>query len=1026
MALLEARSARFTRNLRNYLLVGVLFGVGSGAGGIFAWDVHSLGWYHTAFEVVPLFVLVALAFGLWVAFKIEAANRASLGAIIDNAWDAIFTIDANSIVLSFNPAGEKMFGYPSDRVIGRSIRLLMPEFCLGGEGNCARNYLKTNDAGSISHEVKGRRQDGTIITIGLTVSEIRSHPSDLFVGIARDISKRKRVEKKFRESDRQLQGILDYAPLCISLKDLRGCYIWINRRYQEVFQVSLEDVTGKTAREAFPDIGEMAEENDRKALAGLLPAGGYEITTKVDGETRTFLKSKFILRDANGRPTELCGIASEITGHKRMERALELRSSEMERLTKELSRSEQRLQAVLDTAATGIITIDAKGILQSFNPSAEQIFGYAAETVIGKNIRMLMPPSDRGQHDGYLKHYLETGERKIMGIGRDVEGQRKDGSYFPMHLAISEAILDDGNQRIFTGIVTDSTVRKQAEEALQSAKDAAEGATRTKSEFLATMSHEIRTPMNGVIGMAGLLLGTKLDDEQRQYAETVRKSADSLLAIINDILDFSKLEAGKLELEVMDFDLIEAVENIAELLGPQATGKGIDFVTFFAPDVPAFVRGDPSRLRQILMNLAGNAIKFTKKGSVAMGVNVVTQAAAGLTLRFEVIDSGIGISKEAQGHLFEQFTQADSSTTRRYGGTGLGLAICRQLVRLMEGEIGVESAPGEGSSFWFEISLGRRMEKDIQKIVPLEDLAELHALVVDDAELNRRIFRKQFESWGMNVHCAEDGEAALAMLVEKMEKKTPFDLIVLDHMMPDMDGEELGRKIRARREFDGAKLVLATSMGMAGDVAHFRAIGFDACLTKPVRQSVLFNTIADLFGKQVVAKGAGTATREDPAGKDAENAVQPMRQLRILLAEDNQVNQLLVCLMLQKKGHRVDAVGNGIEAVKAVQTIPYDLILMDVQMPEMGGLEATAKIRALPGGVAAIPIIALTANAMKGDRESYLEAGMDDYVSKPIDEAKLLRVLARWSGPEKNDKASPQLRPRGKKRARQAGSSRNP
>jgi len=1007
MAMVGTRSAQFARRLRAGLFAGTLLGIVSGLAALGLQDYlqHGLAPIHDALEVGHILVLIGLAFGMRAVFRVEAAGRANLNAIVANASDTIFTVDASGLILSFNHAGEKMFGYAADGVVGQNIRLLMPEFCPGEDANSVRSYLRTNvtrDTG-ISHEVKGRRRNGTTFPIGLTINEMRSNRSSLFVGIARDITERKRMEEQFRESDRQLQGILDYAPLCISLKDLQGRYKWVNRRYEEIFGVRPEDVVGKTAREIYPEFAEVADKNDRNALAALAPIEGDEVVIKLGGKERTVLQTKFILRDTAGWPTELCGIASEITERKQMERALALHGEEMQRITKALSRSEQRLQVVLDTAATGIITIDEKGTIETFNPSAEEIFGYAAEKIIGKNVRTLMPPPDQEQHNGYLKHYLETGEKKIMGNGREVEGRRKDGTTFPMHLAISEAVLDDGDKRLFTGIVTDITQRKRAEEALQAAKEAAEIATRTKSEFLATMSHEIRTPMNGVIGMAGLLLGTQLDDEQRKYAETVRSSADCLLTIINDILDFSKLEAGKLELEFVDFNLVEIVENVAELLGPQATGKGIDFVTFFAPDVPAFVRGDPSRLRQILMNLAGNAVKFTEKGSVAIGVNVVAQSKLSFRLRFEVLDSGIGISKEAQRHLFKKFTQADSSTTRRYGGTGLGLAICRQLIGLMEGEIDVESTSGAGSNFWFEIPLGRRMKEGTrsqkQEVVPLEELSNLHTLVVDDSELNRRIFRKQFESWGMTVICAEDAEAALAMLEKAKRQKTPFDLAVLDHMMPDVDGEELGKRIRKCQAFNGTKLILATSMGMQEDAAHFRAIGFDSYLTKPVRQSVLFNAIANLFSSSVESESAGMG--EAQASPCEKEVAEPLRQLRILLAEDNQVNQLLASLMLQKKGHRVDAVGNGIEAVKAVQTIPYDLILMDVQMPEMGGVEATARIRALPGGVARIPIIALTANAMKGDRESYLAAGMDDYVSKPIDEAKLLQVLARWSDPEK-------------------------
>ncbi len=647
MALPGALRTRFRLETKARVLSLALLGVGFGLGGVLfgesVWGGTSE--VHVALEVGTLLVLVGLYLSVRNVFREEATHRSSLKAIVLSALDAIFTVDADGTILSFNPAGEKMFGYAAAEVVGQKLGFLLPEF-RPGEGEDAKSvrcYVETSATKEIgiSHEVKGRRQNGKIFPIGLTINEMRSDGRSRFVGIARDITERKRMETQFRESDRQLRGILDYAPLSISLKDLAGRYRLVNRHYQEIFNVCPEDVIGKTTHDVFPEMGDAEEAEDRKALAALEALEGQEVTVKIKGVPRTFLQTKFILRDVAGWPSEICSIASEITERKQMETALALRSGELERLTEIVRQSEQRLQVVLDTAAAGIITIDEQGTIESFNPVAEQIFGYAAEKIIGQNVRMLMPSPDRERHDGYLKRYLETGERKIIGKGREVEGRRKNGSTFPMHLGISEAILDDRNQRVFTGIVTDITKRKQAEEALHAAKEEAEAATRTKSEFLATMSHEIRTPMNGVIGMAGLLLGTELDSEQRQYAETVRQSADCLLTVINDILDYSKLEAGRFELEIVDFDLVEVVENVAELLGPQATAKGIDFVTYFAPDVPLIVRGDPSRLRQILMNLAGNAVKFTEKGSVALDIGVIEQTKTGFQMRFEVIDSGI-------------------------------------------------------------------------------------------------------------------------------------------------------------------------------------------------------------------------------------------------------------------------------------------------------------------------------------------------------------------------------------------------
>ncbi|MEW5705049.1 MAG: PAS domain S-box protein [Pseudomonadota bacterium] len=948
------------------------------------------------------FVLVGLTLSLNAVFRDEIKNRAYLDAIVSNAPDAIFSLDESGTLLSFNQGGEKMFGRVAEEVIGENIRLLMPSFpsednlhAEAGVSGFLGDLAKTG-AVEASHEAKGKRRDGTTFPVGLTINEMWIKGRVLFVGVARDITERKRMETKLREGDRQLQGILDSAPLCISLKDIGGRYKWVNRRQQEIFGINAKAWRGKTIREVYPELGDWAEQSERIALATLDVPEGNEVVIKVKGVSRTFLQTSFVLKDVGGWPAEICSIASDITERKQMERVLALHAGETQRITRQLVESEKRLQVVLDTAATGIITFDGDGVIESFNPAAEQIFGYAAEKIIGQNFLVLMPLADCEEYIGYLDRHRGAKENRVLSRGWEARGRRQDDTEFPMHLALSLAVLETDGKAIFTAIVTDITKRQRAEQALRAAKETAEIATRTKSEFLAVMSHEIRTPMNGVIGMSGLLLETKLDDEQRQYAETIRQSADSLLTIINDILDFSKLEAGKLALEVIDFDLVELVEDVGELLGLQATGKGIDFLTFFAPDVPSHVRGDQARLRQVLMNLVGNAIKFTAGGSVAVSISLLSDTKKKFCLRFEVTDTGIGIQRKAQDQLFQRFTQADSSTTRRYGGTGLGLAICKQLVTLMNGRIGVDSAPGDGSTFWFEIQVGHPKKRRRSLVLPLESLSNLRVLVVDDSKLNRRILQKQFESWGMQVVCVESGKAALNILADAEQRKPAFDIAILDHMMPGMDGEELGRRIRKCGELAGMKLALATSAGLRKETAHFRSIGFDVCLTKPVFQSLLFDTIAHLCGR-AISEGCAAADVSDKERAQAK-APSPSRSLRILLAEDNQVNQLLASVMLQRKGHRVDAVGNGIEAVKAVQSIPYDLVLMDVQMPEMDGLEATAKIRSLPGDLARIPIIALTANAMKGDREKYLAAGMNDYISKPIDEAKLHGALARWSG----------------------------
>jgi signal transduction histidine kinase/DNA-binding response OmpR family regulator/HPt (histidine-containing phosphotransfer) domain-containing protein len=677
-------------------------------------------------------------------------------------------------------------------------------------------------------------------------------------------------------------------------------------------------------------------------------------------------------------------------------RQLEANRARLETSERRLTEKSRLLETTLEHMDQGILMIDADRTVPVCNHRTREILDLPEDLMASYPrfddvLAYLARQHEFDNVDDRMKELIEG--KGCLDQPQIWERRRPNGRVVEFR---HQPLPTGGAIRTYTDITTRkaaeeqiAAARQQAEQARQQAelaREAAEAANRAKSEFLANMSHEIRTPMNGVIGMNGLLLQTDLTAEQRECAVAVRESAEALLSLINDILDVSKLEVGKVDLEAMDLDLVDTVETTVGLLAPKAHEKGIELCVFVDPAASGGFRGDEARLRQILLNLVGNAIKFTERGAVSVEVTMRPQSVEELRrLRFEVSDTGIGMSGQVRARLFEKFTQADSSITRRFGGTGLGLAICKQLVELMGGEIGVDSTLGSGSRFWFELPLLPATNPAIERRSLPEKLAGLHVLVVDDVEMNRRILTRQLAAFGIDAVAVEDGFIAMAELERAFHQGRPFDLAILDQMMPGLSGETLARRVRAATDLAETKLVIASSAGRHGLAEDIAAL-VDAVLTKPVREQSLLDAFSRLYGF------AGPVRSELTPPPPPRNPID--RSLRVLLAEDNKINQQLVTMMLRKADHQVVVAENGEIAVEAVRNGEYDVVLMDVQMPILDGVQATKRIRALSPPKNTVPIIALTAHAMAGAREEYLAEGMDHYLSKPIDDVALISLLS--------------------------------
>lgn len=866
------------------------------------------------------------------------------------------------------------------------------------------------DRGRVKVETNEHRfDDGAPIVINGDYTCLYDHRGDIIghFGVQNDITASKNAEEALRKSERRYRVIIESIQDGYFEVDLAGRFTFFNNALCHIHGYPPQELAGMHYRQ-FTD-----EEN----AGGLFESfndvyrtgkGGeifeYQIIQK-DGSRRTIEVSASIIKDEADRPVGFRGITRDITERKRLEDTVR--------------ESEAKYRTILEEMEDAYMELDLAGTIQFVNEPVFQHTGYGRDEIAGTNFRQHALPE---YHETLFEAYGRVFRTGKPERGIFFEFRRKDGttlfaehSVFPLYNRENEIVG-------FRGITRDITERKKGEEALLESNRRLEEATIranelaiqaeraniAKGEFLANMSHEIRTPMNGVIGMTGLLLETELSDEQRHYAEIVRTSGESLLGVINDILDFSKIEAGKLDLEILDFDLQSFLEDFAATVAVNAHAKGLELICAADPSVPTLLKGDPGRLRQLLSNLAGNAVKFTSEGEVAIGVSLVEERDDDVFLRFTVRDTGIGIPADKLDILFEKFTQVDASTTRQYGGTGLGLAISKQLAEIMGGEMGVESQEGRGSEFWFTLRLGKQdRSQPVETPLPV-DLNDIRVLVVDDNSANREILVKRLSLWGMRPVEVDRGSAALRELHRAEGDGDPFQLVIIDMQMPEMDGAELGREIRKDSRYSSVPLVMLTSLGVRGDARRFKELGFSGYATKPIRheefQGVLSQVLAgddacDIITTRHRVREVARSNLPDYTGKN----------LRILLAEDNLTNQQVATGILGKLGLSVHIASNGIEALEALDRSAYDLVFMDVQMPEMNGIEATQRIRERMSPNWRVPVIAMTAHAMRDDRERFLMKGMNDYIAKPITPQTVAQVLEKWlpgTEPERKDGSS--------------------
>ena len=903
----------------------------------------------------------------------------------------------NGAIVDANDAAMSFYGYPRVQMLAMSITDINTQ-----PADELSALMATVKPGMGSFfQFQHRLADGGVRDVEVSASRIRFGARDVLHFIIQDATEKLKAEVELIHSETKFRALFESTSDAVMLLNEKGFLDCNPAALQVMGCSSREEFCSKHPADLSPlqqpcgtDSRVLAQERITAALT--TGSQHFEWVHRRNDTGATF-------------PAEVTLSAFQLHGHTALQ-ALVRDISERKQAESAKARFAERLDLATKAGGVGIWEYDIVNNSLVWDDSMFRLYGITREQFGGayEAWQAGVHPDDRLRGDTEIQMAIrgekdfDTEFRVLWPNGRvhyirALATVKRDAAGTPLHMVGTNWDISHQKQQeedLFSA-------NNQMEEAIARANEMAlraELASMSKSEFVANMSHEIRTPMNGIIGMTGLLLETQLNDQQRRFAETVRASGESLLGIINNILDFSKIEAGMLELEILDFDLTTVMEDFADVLALRASDKGLEFICAAAPDVPTHLLGDPSRLRQILINLAGNAIKFTQRGEVSVTASLVSATDSTVVVRFAVRDTGLGIPPEKQSMLFEKFTQADISVNRQFGGTGLGLSISKQLAQLMGGEFGVTSAPGQGSEFWFTASFTRPAEPSGSSALLTQSAAlkDASILIVDDNASFREVLTIQLRAWGARVEWVPSGPAALIKLARAAKTGNPFHAAIVDMQMPGMDGAMMARTIKADASLKDIRLVLLTTLGQTG--ASLEQTDIATCLTKPVRKAELLCGLL------------GTASIENR--KDLPQLPQKKYDgtARILLVEDNPINQEVAAAMLEKLGLHADLAANGEEAIKVLSTSSYDLVLMDVQMPVMDGLTASREIRkaeleTVQGSTAGsssfhIPIIAMTANAVQGDREDCLKAGMDDYLQKPVTPQGLAAMLAKWLPPE--------------------------